>query len=1038
MQNASFSLPDNSQSVGDVQRKLSMLGLYHGPRTESLTQLQQALQKFQHRYRKKWPKLPQTGQCDELTWHALNQEAGSLFSEVLQFELDGLQNQHATTPLAEPVRPANKSEVVQRAHDARLCGLAFSGGGIRSATFNLGVLQALAELKLLSRIDYLSTVSGGGFIGSWLCKWIMEAGGEVGAVEQMLTPGSNAEPKKHEPNEIKYLRQYSNYLNPQSGLFSIDSWALLASYIRNTVLNMVLLVAMVALVFCLPGLLTWLVAHYQHSAIWLPLTLCSLAVAVFFSAFSIALLPNPDNRRWLTAQSQSNVLVLVIVPLMLAGFFGSIVLWEWRCPLAHVCANLDVNRALQDLLTPQPAKADRIWQLQQFMAQPHLPNLALPGLLFFMVWLMGWTLAQWLNPQPGPRQPGTKPPGTPRKQQLLLEGLGHLSCSILALGVGTLLTVYALRWFADWQASAKIGAPVIHLVTFGMPVLLCIAGFSMIVLIGLLGRLYTDRSREWWSRQGGWATILVINWVALFGMSLYAPPLLAFIHQHSAGWGNALIASGWLGTTLIGLLAGRAAATGAVKPDPKLALVAQAAPYVFSLGILAAVSMLVHFAVNPDHFAAPDATPQTPLRQFLLDYLTAREQSVLLPQLALLLLSLALALLLAWRLDINKFSLYMIMRIRLVRSFLGASNRKRQAHPFTGFDPADDPPLARLLSTPDGRLQRPYPLINTTLNLVGGKELAWQTRKAGAFLFSPGFCGFELARTPATPNRETLHDAQRGCFRPSHAYGGRGNRASDEDRGTRLGMATAISGAALSNSTGHHGSAPLTFLMTLFNLRLGRWCANPLRSRWQTAGPRMGLACLISELLGLTEATSNYVHLTDGGHFENLGLYELVRRRCRLIVLVDASADGELNFADLGNAIRKCYVDLGVEIDLDVCSIDTKNGFSQQSCVTGKIAYGKADAGAPDGTLLYIKPSLTGKEMADMLNYRKADPSFPYQTRFGQWFDETQFESYRALGYRIAISALKQATEQANSVESPEKAGFIPNLCQVLQEKWGQ
>lgn len=233
----------------------------------------------------------------------------------------------------------------------------------------------------------------------------------------------------------------------------------------------------------------------------------------------------------------------------------------------------------------------------------------------------------------------------------------------------------------------------------------------------------------------------------------------------------------------------------------------------------------------------------------------------------------------------------MILRSRLVRTFLGASNRKRAPHPFTGFDPSDDPPLAKLRRQ-DG-LQRPYPLINTTLNLIGGKEL--------------------------------------------------------------------------------------------------------------------------------------------------------VRRRCHLIVAVDTSAVGRLDFADLGNAIRKCYIDPGIEIDIDVCNIDVnKDGFSSERCVPGKILYGKADADAPDGMLLYINPSLSGKELADVLNHRKADPDFPHQTRFGQWFGETRFESYRALGYRIGCAALGEAASAARQsvTTCPQQSTTvneqlpISSFCASLLQQW--
>lgn len=986
-----FSIIDHSDQVADIQRKLTTLRLYQGPRTQSLADLHDALAAFQKKYRRRYPAMARDGWCDLATWYALNQEAGSLFSEVFQFELTGLR-----TPKApEQVAPAQKDEVIAHAHQAKLAGLAFSGGGIRSATFNLGVLEALAQMKLLRHIDYLSTVAGGGYIGAWLSKWIMEADGDVVQVEHALTPGSKEYSKKHEANEIKFLRQYSNYLSPKAGMFSVDNWTLIANYLRNTLLNLTLIIAVLAAVFSLPGLLTWFVISHRDNPYFGYIAIASLAASVFFSALSISLAPAPGHRSWITRQGQAQVLMLVIGPLVLAGFCASIALWQARFNLLAI-------------LEPQ-----------------NMARLVLPGILYFMLWVLGWAMAQYLNTPIYRRTEASRA----KWKKWLLEGLGHFACAIIAMAIGTLLIIFCLRWFIHFGQTNRIGAHEIHLVTFGMPLLLIIGGISMIFMIGLLGRLYTDRSREWWSRQGGLATVCILAWIGLFGTSLYAPPLLAWIHQQSSGWGNAAIAGGWLGTTALGLVAGHFAGNNRAERNPKLELLAIAAPYVFSIGILACVATLVHFGANPQHFAQADAPAKSGLSEFLRQYLSYRENTDVSPRLAVLGWSLIVAGVLAWRLDINKFSLYMIIRNRLVRTFLGASNRKRRPHPFTGFDPFDDPALSRLLKNSQDKMQKPYPILNATINLVGGKELAWQTRKAGGFVFSPGYCGFELARTSATSETEAEQDAQRGCYRPTDGYCGRGNRISDEDRGgTRLGMALAISGAAAKAGNTFQSSAPLNFLMTLFNLRLGRWCGNPLRSNWQQKGPTVGLFCLLSELFGLTDERANFLHLSDGGHFDNLGIYELIRRRCHLVMAVDASADGPLNFADLGNAIRKCYVDLRIEVEIDVCSIDGKDGISTRQCVVGKILYSKADPGAPDGTLLYIKPTLTGKELADVLNHRKANPHFPRDMRLGQWFDEDQFESYRALGYRITCSALETAVQQAHTDQ-----GFdLERLCQTL------
>jgi hypothetical protein len=192
---------------------------------------------------------------------------------------------------------------------------------------------------------------------------------------------------------------------------------------------------------------------------------------------------------------------------------------------------------------------------------------------------------------------------------------------------------------------------------------------------------------------------------------------------------------------------------------------------------------------------------------------------------------------------------------------------------------------------------------------------------------------------------------------------------------------------------------------------------------WQKAGPRIAAGRLFDELAGNTTSTARYVYLSDGGHFENLGIYELVRRRCRFILASDAAQDAGLRFEDLGNAIRKCQADLGIPIELDVSRIrlrgDSKR--SEWHCAVGAIRYDQRDPDALPGVLLYLKPSLIGDEPTDILQYAAVEPTFPHQSTGDQWFDESQFESYRKLGYHIGKCALGKAKEMAEADLPPDK-----------------
>jgi hypothetical protein len=401
----------------------------------------------------------------------------------------------------------------------------------------------------------------------------------------------------------------------------------------------------------------------------------------------------------------------------------------------------------------------------------------------------------------------------------------------------------------------------------------------------------------------------------------------------------------------------------------------------------------------------------------------------------------------AWRIDVNVFSLEATCANRLVRCYLGASRKKkdtghwprgaptkselpsREPNPITGFDPNDDLLLADLAigvkpkpkaPTNQRTYWGPYHIVNTALNLVEGQELAWRERKAPSFILTPRFCG-SLSTD----------------FRPSTAadnHTGYGDNLS-------LGTAVAVSGAAVSPNMGYHSSPAVGALLTIFNVRIGAWFGNPYSDRWPDSGPRWALFHLLRELTGHTHARSKYVYLSDGGHFDNLGIYELVNRRCRYVIACDAGCDPNFEFADLGNVIRKCRTDFGVRIEIDVAQLRPlkSTGYSQWHCALGIIRYDDIDPEAIPGTLVHLKSSLTGDEPSDLQNYVVEHPDFPHQSTADQFFTESQFESYRALGYHMAQEVFGPAMaciEDDGSMTEDSHKRVARQLFSELDRHW--
>jgi hypothetical protein len=353
---------------------------------------------------------------------------------------------------------------------------------------------------------------------------------------------------------------------------------------------------------------------------------------------------------------------------------------------------------------------------------------------------------------------------------------------------------------------------------------------------------------------------------------------------------------------------------------------------------------------------------------------------------------------LGWMADPNLLALHNFYKARLVRAYLGASNAtERKDKEITETAPSDDLALKDLKNHERGA---PIHIINTTLNLVGGRDLATAQRSAAPFTMSSLTCG----------------SARTGYHRTDEYMGGT----------LSLGTAIATSGAAVSTNMGSKTiSSSLALLLAFFNIRLGLWAPTPNKGRWYESRPRLWPFYLMQEALSQTNDLGAYCYLTDGGHFDNTGLYALVERGCRYIMVLDDGADPSPCFSDMGEAIRRCRIDFGAEIWLSSAigkfKPDDKTQLSMVHVARGTIQYSSAHLkmlGWSDedirvrskGIIVWIKPVLTDEDSVDVRQYKLENSAFPQQTTADQWYDESQFESYRALGYQAIARALDGMT----------------------------
>lgn len=996
--------------------------------------------------------------------------------------------------------------------DSRPAALCLSGGGIRSATFSLGVLQWLAGKGKLKDFHYLSTVSGGGYIGSFLVNGLRQAYAdawrarmdlvrqadpalwdarekriaELGkAGRGKLNPAERAElaglyrevralrrqarPQDQREVEgwlarlgnsagtgqaaqaaganrisggvtdpIAPLRAYSNYLSPTGGL-STDAFALAAIFLRNLLLNLAVWLPLIAAVVALPRLYIALLGGgpslNPHTwAEWWPLWLTLLAITLGIG-YIVADLPPPTASQPVAQQTapSNRFSLLCFLPITGAAVMLSL-LGAWTEPL-H--------------------KLD-LWVFALGGAVAH-------GLGI----LIGLPLRRW-------RKIGLRPPSYTGVVVVLIVGAagGALASVVLSqLGKGAVvlqLSPMQQLLYASLSVPALTGA----------------FWLAMALQAGLTGRVSSEEDREWWARAtAAWLKFTLI-WLAAFAVTVWAP---LFILEHAADAGFTTVQLGMGGgalgvvTALFGYwskhadkvksrVKGILDATGVKLLDLMAGVVLLTVVLTLTLtwnvvldrcqswrltsslcledqqvrtdnAPLARPTVVPVARVAASDRASPPARAIDPASgdaaesgvaadaQLFAHLLLNGSGRMLIVTSAVLV---ALSSLMAACIGANQFSLHGMYGNRLVRAYLGSGRRTRHPHWFTRFDPDDNPKLADMATPLRGEDGHPrlFPLINIALNLVKPSEerLDWQQRKAASFFATPLHCGsYHLG------------------FRPTRLYAG----------GMSLGRAMTISGAAASPNMGYHSSPLVTAVMTLFNVRLGWWSPNPrVNPDWKQERPALGLDIMLAEAGGATGDEDDFVYLSDGGHFDNTGLYEMVRRRCRYIVVVDATCDGEFKWNDLLDTVRKIRVDFGVPIKFDDELPGGGRDPKNPRRVTGLIQYSARDAGIHDGVLVVLKPLLLPEDPPELAAYARDsakvgtpadDPSrFPHQSTADQFYDEQQFESYRLLGWLTADAALgekeqpplgaggKQQAAPGAGAQSGQESGGIAQLVQQM------
>jgi hypothetical protein len=923
--------------------------------------------------------------------------------------------------------------------DAPSIGVGLSGGGIRSATFCFGVFTALARKfdnagrPLFTRVDYLSTVSGGGYFGSFLGAlfrrpWVKSADDVGKVLRDELGPEGGQRP-------TRFLRDNGRYLAPRG---SGDLLVMLAVMLRNWISVQCVMVAFVLAAFVLlqvllmnlPTAVDWMLGGMIAIEDRLPGPLLSWTRPLINEVEALLFMSSPQfGGLWWSAW------FLVLIPIVLLWSVPTVWgYWVIDQPLATKTA---VRRS--DLLVIAGLSAGVLfgWIPQPMPRFIALLGLAAVATTLWTLWGHPWLLRRIFR-RKSPTDMG-EVSAARRRMSSAFKTSVVVCVAIVLLGLIDTLgsTMYVILNTTGFRGViATIGAA---LATFAG---VAAYGRQLLVLFG--GDAKDKRPRVSMSIVSWIVAVVIVGaWLVTINVGSHA---IAWQFQKPSGY---------------------PASVTAVMP-PKLTNAEQIV--IEGEGAARTIKPFV------EQVPPPEKTERQGL--FALKVLGV--------------LAALIALLGQNTFFINLSTMHTFYSQRLTRAYLGASNSARlcdsKSHitdvidgddiaankywrwpvqPVAGFVESFMTMLKQRLwgarakeppSFPAGRNGSPLHIVNVTINETFDNRTGIQVQDRKGVPLAIGPAGFSVGvRHHLVADKDKGHIALpdgAGQYRVFDT-----NKLKRDPEELSLGRWVSISGAAAGSAVGSRTTLPTAMLATFANVRLGYWWDSGLElgagSFLRKLLPPVYRALLAEFLCNLRGTGDRLWNLSDGGHFENLGGYELIRRRLPLIILVDAEQDADYKFSGLADLIRKARLDFGAEIEFvdppknlpgfgtlgqlrrvqppEDGQIESsvglelpadRAGLSHAHAAIAKVTY--VDGKSPPSWLVYVKATLKGDEPVDVLEYHSNHPDFPHDSTANQFFDEAQWESYRRLGEHIGSKVLTSAVFDLASANATAAAPSPP------------